>query len=101
MTRVLRHYQIRSDYLRHPLSEELDNQEIFLGTDAIQVVKYHGSYQQDNRELRKAGEQKVFFPAVPSTFQGTCYSRVTASYNPLQLHLFLSSLPSLPLPILP
>ena len=52
--------QIRSKYLRHPLSEELDNEEIFLGADAIQVVKYHGSYQQDNRELRKSGEQKKY-----------------------------------------
>jgi sulfite reductase (ferredoxin) len=46
--------------LKHPLSEELDNQEIFLGNDAIQVVKYHGSYQQDNREQRKGGEQKKY-----------------------------------------
>jgi sulfite reductase (ferredoxin) len=52
--------QVRSNYLKHPLSEELDNQEIFLGNDAIQVVKYHGSYQQDNRELRKGGEQKKY-----------------------------------------
>lgn len=32
--------------MRHPLSEEMENEEIFLGADAIQVVKYHGSYQQ-------------------------------------------------------
>jgi hypothetical protein len=38
--------QIKSEYLRHPLSEEMENEEIFLGSDAIQVVKYHGSYQQ-------------------------------------------------------
>jgi len=49
------------------LSEELDNEEIFLGADAIQVVKYHGSYQQDNREQRKGGEQKVCF-LYPSPF---------------------------------
>ncbi len=24
----------------------MENEEIFLGADAIQVVKYHGSYQQ-------------------------------------------------------
>ena len=54
------HPQIRSNYLRHPLNEELDNEEIFLGADAIQVVKYHGSYQQDNREQRKGGEQKKY-----------------------------------------
>lgn len=52
--------QVNSNYLRHPLSEELDNEEIFFGADAIQVVKYHGSYQQDNRELRKGGEQKKY-----------------------------------------
>lgn len=38
--------QLKSNYLRHPLSEELGNEEIFLGSDAIQIVKYHGSYQQ-------------------------------------------------------
>lgn len=52
--------QIKSDYLRHPLNEEMENEEIFLGADAIQVIKYHGSYQQDNREQRKAGEQKKY-----------------------------------------
>lgn len=49
----------RSEYLFHPLQEELGNDEIFISPDAVVVMKYHGSYMQDNREKRQRGAQKV------------------------------------------
>ena len=49
----------RSGYLFHPLQEELGNDEIFISHDAVVVMKYHGSYMQDNREKRQKGAEKV------------------------------------------
>jgi len=51
---------VRSNYLKDPLKEELENDEIFLGSDAVVVMKYHGSYMQDNREKRQKGVQKDY-----------------------------------------
>ena len=52
--------KINSNYLRDPLQEEMKNEEIFVSHDAVICLKYHGSYQQDNRDLRKRGEQKKY-----------------------------------------
>lgn len=49
-----------SDQLRFPLTEELANSEIFITENAVQIMKFHGSYQQDNRDLRAAGQQKHY-----------------------------------------
>ena len=44
--------KISSDYLRNPLNEQLATEEIGISKDAYQILKYHGSYQQNNREKR-------------------------------------------------
>lgn len=43
-----------SDYLRGTVREELGNEEPAFGKDAVQVVKHHGFYQQDDRDRRGA-----------------------------------------------
>jgi sulfite reductase (ferredoxin) len=48
--------KIDSDYLRHPLKEQLQTEEISISKDAYQIMKYHGSYQQNNRDDR--GKEK-------------------------------------------
>jgi sulfite reductase (ferredoxin) len=52
--------KIRSNYLRDPLQTELSNDEIFLSPDAVVVMKYHGSYMQDNRDKRTKGSEKDY-----------------------------------------
>ena len=52
--------KIDSMQLREPLLTEMKNDEIFVSHDAYQILKYHGSYQQDNRELRKPKQQKAY-----------------------------------------
>lgn len=52
--------KVRSNYLRDPLQEELGNDEIFVSPDAVVVLKYHGSYMQDNRDNRKKGVEKEY-----------------------------------------
>lgn len=53
-----------SRYLRDPLVEELAAGGTHLSDEACQVLKFHGSYQQDDRDLRnerrKAGREYAF-----------------------------------------
>lgn len=42
-----------SDYLRGSLPEEKDNEEPFFAKDTTQVLKFHGVYQQDDRDVRR------------------------------------------------
>ena len=43
-----------SHYLRGEIPEELVDENAFFGKESIQLLKHHGSYQQDNRDERKA-----------------------------------------------
>ncbi len=50
-----------SDYLRGSILDELGNPESKVSGDAAQILKFHGTYQQDDRDLRlqlkRAGEE--------------------------------------------
>ena len=45
--------KLLSGHLKEPLLSELHNKEIKFTEDALQLLKFHGSYQQNHRELRK------------------------------------------------
>ena len=47
-----------SEFLKEPLASELKNESDHFTNDAVQLLKFHGSYQQDNRENRKPGKSK-------------------------------------------
>ena len=47
-----------SQYLRQPLLEELGNDLPNFTDGAVQLLKFHGSYQQDNRDNRQKGQDK-------------------------------------------
>jgi sulfite reductase (ferredoxin) len=47
--------KIDAHYLHGTLSEELQNTEPLFSKAAVGVLKFHGIYQQDDRDLRKAG----------------------------------------------
>ena len=49
-----------SRYLRAPIIEELKVDTNFFSADAIQILKFHGSYQQDNRDNRVKGQEKDY-----------------------------------------
>ncbi len=51
--------KVDADYLRGTLAEELQNAEPLFSKPAVAVLKFHGIYQQDDRDLRKTG-QKTF-----------------------------------------
>lgn len=50
----------RSNYLKEPLKDDLQNHEIYVSPDAVVVLKYHGSYMQDNRDNRQKGKEKEY-----------------------------------------
>ncbi len=50
----------RSNLLREPLLTELKQDTTHFTEDAIQILKFHGSYQQDNRDNRKKGQEKDY-----------------------------------------
>ncbi|KAG0613339.1 hypothetical protein M758_6G095600 [Ceratodon purpureus] len=50
-----------SDFLRYPLKQELETEAPNVNEDAVQLIKFHGSYQQDNREMRGPGHKAYQF----------------------------------------
>ena len=50
----LEHLKQGSRQLRGDIVEELSNESDHFSADACQLLKHHGTYQQDNRDLRKA-----------------------------------------------
>jgi len=49
------HAKLASQYLRGAIAEELQNSETLFSKPAMGVLKFHGIYQQDDRDLRKTG----------------------------------------------
>jgi sulfite reductase (ferredoxin) len=47
-----------SEHLREPLGSELANALPNFTEGAVQILKFHGSYQQDNRDNRQKGKDK-------------------------------------------
>jgi sulfite reductase (ferredoxin) len=49
-----------SHYLREPVLSELAQDTTHFSEDATQILKFHGSYQQDNRDNRVKGQEKEY-----------------------------------------
>ncbi len=52
--------KLYSGHLREPLQSELLNDDIRFSEDAVQLLKFHGSYQQNHRELRKTDKVRCW-----------------------------------------
>ncbi len=50
----------RSNFLREPVASELLLDTSHFSEDATQILKFHGSYQQDNRDNRIKGQEKDY-----------------------------------------
>lgn len=73
-----------SDFLREPVASELLEDTTHFSGDAIQILKFHGSYQQDNRDNRKKGEEK--------DYQMMLRTRSPGGFIPPELYLALDNL---------
>ncbi len=49
-----------SNFLREPVATEILDDTTHFSEDAVQILKYHGSYQQDNRDHRIKGQEKDY-----------------------------------------
>ncbi|MEM1251552.1 MAG: sulfite reductase, ferredoxin dependent [Cyanobacteria bacterium P01_H01_bin.21] len=49
-----------SNFLREPLATELAQDTTHFSEAALQILKFHGSYQQDNRDNRVKGQEKDY-----------------------------------------
>jgi len=47
-----------SGHLKQPLLSELSNDRPNFTENAVQILKFHGSYQQDDRDRRQKGQEK-------------------------------------------
>ena len=74
----------RSNYLREPVATEIYQDTNCFTEDAIQILKYHGSYQQDNRDNRVKGQEK--------DYQFMLRTRNPGGLVPPQLYLTLDRL---------
>lgn len=73
-----------SNYLREPVASELLLNTNSFTEDAIQILKFHGSYQQDNRDNRVKGQEK--------DYQFMLRTRSPGGFIPPQLYLTLDRL---------
>lgn len=49
-----------SNFLREPVATEILEDTTHFSEDALQILKFHGSYQQDNRDNRVKGQEKDY-----------------------------------------
>ena len=63
-----------SDYLRGDIAEELVDENAFFGKGSIQLLKHHGTYEQDDRDvrgqIREDGSKKRFIYMVRTRIPG-------------------------------
>ncbi|OAB58668.1 sulfite reductase [Leptolyngbya valderiana BDU 20041] len=74
----------RSNFLREPVATEILQDTTHFSADAVQVLKFHGSYQQDNRDNRVKGQDK--------DYRMMLRTRNPGGYIPPQLYLTLDRL---------
>lgn len=49
-----------SNFLREPVATQILEDTTHFTEDAVQILKFHGSYQQDNRDNRVKGQEKDY-----------------------------------------
>lgn len=73
-----------SNFLREPLATEILEETTHFTENAVQILKFHGSYQQDNRDNRVKGQEK--------DYQMMLRTRNPGGFIPPQLYLTLDRL---------
>ncbi|MDH6068893.1 sulfite reductase, ferredoxin dependent [Chrysosporum ovalisporum APH033B] len=74
----------RSNFLREPVATQILEDTTHFSQEAVQILKFHGSYQQDNRDNRVKGQEK--------DYQFMLRTRNPAGFIPPQLYLALDNL---------
>jgi len=74
----------QSNYLREPVATELLQDTNSFSENTTQILKFHGSYQQDNRDNRVKGQEK--------DYQFMLRTRSPGGFIPPQLYLTIDQL---------
>ncbi len=74
----------RSNFLREPVATQILEDTTHFTEEAVQLLKFHGSYQQDNRDNRVKGQEK--------DYQFMLRTRNPGGLVPPQLYLALDNL---------
>jgi sulfite reductase (ferredoxin) len=74
----------RSNFLREPVATEILQDTTHFSEDAVQILKFHGSYQQDNRDNRVKGQEK--------DYQFMLRTKNPGGFVPPQLYLTLDNM---------
>ena len=74
----------RSNFLREPVATEIKQDTTHFTEEAIQILEFHGSYQQDNRDNRVKGQEK--------DYQMMLRTRTPGGFVPAELYLTLDDL---------
>jgi sulfite reductase (ferredoxin) len=77
----------QSNFLRGPIDAELSNGNSYFSQDGTQILKFHGSYQQKDRDLEKL-KAKGEEPAYSMMLR----TRSPGGYIPWQLYIALDNL---------
>jgi sulfite reductase (ferredoxin) len=75
-----------SNFLREPIATQILEDTNCFSEDATQILKFHGSYQQDNRDNRVKGQDK--------DYQFMLRTRNPGGFIPPQLYLALDKMAS-------
>lgn len=73
-----------SNFLREPVATEIQEDTTHFSENAVQILKFHGSYQQDNRDNRVKGQEK--------DYQFMLRTRNPGGFVPPELYLALNTL---------
>ena len=69
---AVENFKLASNYLLGPIPEELADENSFFGKASIQLLKHHGTYQQDNRDQRgKEGQGLQLYGSLSDTWWQT------------------------------
>ncbi|MCG6133867.1 MAG: sulfite reductase, ferredoxin dependent [Nostoc sp. LLA-1] len=74
----------KSNFLREPVATQILEDTTHFTEEAVQLLKFHGSYQQDNRDNRVKGQEK--------DYQFMLRTRNPGGFVPPQLYLALDNL---------
>ncbi|MBW4557204.1 MAG: sulfite reductase, ferredoxin dependent [Trichormus sp. ATA11-4-KO1] len=74
----------KSNFLREPVATQILEDTTHFTEEAVQLLKFHGSYQQDNRDNRVKGQEK--------DYQFMLRTRNPGGFVPPQLYLTLDKL---------
>lgn len=75
----------RSNFLREPVATELKQDTTHFSKDGIQILKFHGSYQQSNRDLKRVPGQEKDYSMMLRT-------RNPGGFIPPELYLAMDSM---------